>query len=83
MDGDLERGVYGCKNCHGDNGKGKSAENHLFPVLAGQNKDYLVKQLMDLKEGRRTNDPAGMMADIAKGLSEEEIDNLAEYLAGL
>ena len=83
MEGNLEKGVYGCKNCHGENGKGKAAENHLFPVLAGQNKDYLVKQLMDLKEGRRTNDPAGMMGDIAKGLSAEEIDNLAEYLSGL
>lgn len=83
MEGNLEKGVYGCKNCHGENGKGKAAENHLFPVLAGQNKDYLVKQLIDLKEGRRTNDPAGMMGDIAKGLSAEEIDNLAEYLSGL
>lgn len=83
MEGNLDKGVYGCKNCHGENGKGKSAENHLFPVLAGQNKDYLVKQLMDLKEGRRTNDPANMMGDIAKGLSADDIDNLTEYLSGL
>ena len=83
MEGNLDKGVYGCKNCHGENGKGKSAENHLFPVLAGQNKDYLVKQLMDLKESRRTNDPAGMMGDIAKGLSADDIDNLTDYLSGL
>lgn len=83
MEGNLEKGVYGCKNCHGEAGKGKSAENHLFPVLAGQNKEYLVKQLMDLKESRRTNDPAGMMGDIAKGLSAEDIDNLTEFLSGL
>ncbi len=83
MEGNPQKGVYGCKNCHGENGKGKSAENHLFPVLAGQNKDYLVKQLMDLKESRRTNDPAGMMGDIAKGLSADDIDSLTEYLSGL
>jgi cytochrome c553 len=82
-DGNLEKGVYGCKNCHGDTGKGKSAENHLFPVIGGQNKDYLVKQLQDLKAGRRTNDPAGMMGDIAKGLSDDEIEAVAEYLSGL
>ncbi len=83
MEGNLEKGVYGCKNCHGENGKGKSPDNHLFPVIAGQNKDYLVKQLMDLKEGRRTNDPAGMMSDIAKGLSADDIENLTDYLSGL
>lgn len=83
MEGNLEKGVYGCKNCHGENGKGKSPDNHLFPVIAGQNKDYLVKQLMDLKEGRRTNDPAGMMGDIAKGLSPDDIENLADYLSSL
>lgn len=82
-DGNLEKGVYGCKNCHGETGKGKSADNHLFPVIGGQNKEYLVKQLQDLKAGRRSNDPAGMMADIAKGLSDDEIDAVSEYISGL
>lgn len=82
-DGNLDKGVYGCKNCHGENGKGKSPENHVFPVLGGQNKEYLVKQLQDLKAGRRNNDPAGMMGDIAKGLSDDEIDAVAEYASTL
>jgi cytochrome c553 len=82
-EGNPTAGVYGCKNCHGENGKGKSPDNHLFPVIGGQSKDYLVKQLQDLKAGTRNNDPAGMMGDIAKGLTKEDIEAVAEYVSGL
>lgn len=83
MDGNPKTGVYGCVNCHGQNGKGKSPDVAVFPVIGGQHKDYIVKQLKDFKEGRRTNDPAGMMTDIAKKLSDSEMDALANYLSSL
>ena len=83
LDGNVKTGVYGCVNCHGKDGKGKSPTVSLFPVIGGQQKAYLVKQLNDLKSGKRQNDPAGMMAAIAKKLSDKEINALAEYLAGL
>jgi len=76
-------GVYGCKNCHGEKGRGKAPDNHLFPVIGGQNKAYLVKQLKDLKAGVRTNDPAGMMNDIAKKLTDKQIEAVSEYIANL
>ena len=82
-DGNPKTGVYGCVNCHGKNGKGKGPTIALFPVIGGQQKAYLVKQLKDLKSGKRKNDPAGMMADIAKKLSDKEIQAVAEYLSGL
>ncbi len=80
-EGNPKTGVYGCINCHGERGKGKSASNSVFPVIGGQHKDYLVKQLKEFREGVRSNDPAGMMAGIARNLSDEEIDAVAEYLA--
>lgn len=80
--GNLKTGLYGCINCHGKNGKGKSKTNSLFPVVGGQQKADLIKQLKDLKSGKRANDPAGMMQDIAKKLSSKDIENVAEYLAG-
>ena len=83
VDGNPKTGVYGCVNCHGKNGKGKGPTISLFPVIGGQQKAYLVKQLKDLKSGKRKNDPAGMMADIAKKLSDKEIQAVAEYLSGL
>jgi len=83
LKGDPKAGVYGCVNCHGKDGKGKSKSNSLFPVIGGQNKPYLIKQLTNLKAGTRTNDPAGMMPDIAKKLSEAQIKALAEYISSL
>jgi len=74
-------GAYGCINCHGEKGKGKSANNYMFPMVGGQHKDYLVKQLTAFKSGERTNDPSGMMADIARKISAEEIEAVSEYLA--
>jgi cytochrome c553 len=82
-EGNPDTGLYACANCHGENGKGKSETNNVFPVIGGQTKDYIVKQLKDLRSGDRHNDPAGMMGNIAKKLSDEEIDAVAEYVSGL
>jgi len=83
IEGNIATGVYGCINCHGENGKGKSPNNALFPLIGGQHKDYLVKQLTDFKKGERKNDPSGMMADIAKLMTNAEIEAVSEYLSGL
>lgn len=80
--GNPKAGVYGCINCHGKNGKGKSKSNSLFPIIGGQQKAYIMKQLNNFKSGTRKNDPAGMMGDIAKKLSKNDIENVAEYLSG-
>ncbi len=82
--GNKKLGSYGaCVRCHGEKGKGKGKNNSLFPIIGGQQKAYLVKQLKDFKSGKRANDPAGMMAMVAKGLSNKEIEAVAEYAAGL
>ena len=78
-----DKNVYGCVNCHGERGKGKAPNISVFPVIGGQHRDYLIKELTDLRAGTRANDPAGMMQNIAKGLSDEEIKALANYLSGL
>jgi len=83
LNGNPRTGLYGCVNCHGQNGKGKSATNQIFPVIGGQHKDYLVKQLKDFRKADRTNDPANMMMDIAKKLSDAEINAVTDYLASL
>jgi cytochrome c553 len=80
-EGNVKTGVYACVNCHGESGKGKSASVSTFPVIGGQHRDYLVKQLKEFREGVRANDPAGMMSAIAKNLSDKEIEAVAEYLS--
>lgn len=42
--------TYRCNACHGQNGQGT---NPLFPKLAGQNSEYLVRQIMNFKTGVR------------------------------
>ncbi|MDH5217606.1 MAG: cytochrome c4 [Gammaproteobacteria bacterium] len=78
--GNPRTGLYGCINCHGKSGKGKSKNNHVFPIIGGQTRDYIAKQLKDFRSATRKNDPANMMMDIAKKLSDKEIDALADYL---
>ncbi len=81
-EGNVKTGVYACINCHGESGKGKSATISVFPVIGGQHRDYLVKQLKDFRGGVRANDPGGMMSGIAKNLTDKEIESVAEYLSG-
>jgi len=52
--------------------------NPLRPFLVGQNRRYLVKQLKDFREGRRT-DP--VMAPMASALSNQNIEALAVFYA--
>lgn len=79
--GNPKTGVYGCINCHGERGKGKSEAISQFPRIGGQHRDYIIKNLTDFKKGNRSNDPAGMMNAIAKKLSDSEIKAVAEYLS--
>ena len=80
-EGNPANGVYGCINCHGPKGTGRDQSISQFPRLVAQHKEYLVKQLNDFKSGTRGNDPAGMMSDIAKKLTDAEINAVSEYLA--
>jgi cytochrome c553 len=83
LKGDTARAVIGCVNCHGTNGKGKLPATSMFPVIGGQHKDYLRKQIINFREKDRTNSASGVMNNITKLLNDEEIDALADYISGL
>jgi len=82
-EGNPATGLYACVNCHGERGKGKAPNISVFPRIGGQHRDYILKELSDFQAGTRSNDPAGMMSDIAKKLSEDEKKAVAEYLSTL
>lgn len=67
-----------CAMCHLG---GFSGQNEI-PRVAGQQYDYVVKQLKDFKARTRTND-AGNMTSVAQTLSETDIENLGHYIASL
>lgn len=66
-----------CAACHGADGV---AQMDIYPNLAGQKAAYLVKQLKAFKAGER-NDP--IMAPMAMPLSDQDMEDLAAYYAGL
>jgi cytochrome c553 len=66
-----------CAGCHGANGV---STNPMWPSLAGQKAYYLAKQLRDFRDGKRHNP---VMAPMAKGLSDQDIENLAAYYSSL
>lgn len=67
-----------CTMCHLG---GFSGQNEI-PRVAGQQYDYIVKQMRDFKARTRTND-AGNMTSVAQGLSDEDIENIAHYITSL
>lgn len=62
-----------CTGCHGPAG---ISVNPLWPNLAGQQQQYLVKQITDFRDGQR-QDP--LMAPLAQGLTDQDIADLAAY----
>lgn len=76
--GDWKRQLPGCVQCHGPGGNGIGEH---FPPLAGQPASYLAGQLAAWRDGSRRNDPNQLMVDVAKALSDSEVQALASYFA--
>lgn len=66
-----------CIACHGSNG---IAVIDTYPNLAGQHAAYLELSLRAYRDGSRRNP---LMSPVAKGLSEQDIADLAAYFASL
>lgn len=72
--GDASRGVTACMSCHGAAGNSTITQN---PKLSAQHEAYTAKQLTEFANGQR-KDP--IMASIAKGMTEQEVRDVAAYL---
>lgn len=64
-----------CAGCHGPDGNSAVPD---FPNLAGQQKTYLLREMLDYKEGRRHSD---VMVPLMTPLSQEDMSKLADYYA--
>jgi cytochrome c553 len=76
--GIAEKSVAACAGCHGPAGAGMPAQ---YPRIGGQHQDYAVAQLTAFRSAARKN--STQMTTIAKRMSDEEINAVADYIAGL
>ena len=76
--GIADKNVPACASCHGPNGAGIPAQ---FARLGGQHQEYTTAQLVSFRNGTRKN--SIQMTTISKRLSDEEMQAVADYIAGL
>jgi cytochrome c553 len=76
--GIAEKNVPACAGCHSPNGAGIPAQ---FPRIAGQHQEYTIAQLTNFRTGTRSN--SAQMTAIGKRMSDEEMQAVADYIAGL
>jgi cytochrome c553 len=85
-------GTTACIACHGPKGNGIPVAK--FPQISKQHATYTTKQLKDFRQvainaqtasntASRSNDYEAMMQNVAKNLTNAEIEALAQYIAGL
>jgi cytochrome c553 len=65
-----------CFTCHGTDGRSVGG---IPPTLAGQDRNHLLRQLMDFKTGKR---PATLMHQQAKGYTDQQLEAIAGHFAG-
>ena len=65
-----------CSNCHGT--EGRTVEGSAIPSLVGMPKDYMLLQMKAFKDGSR---PATVMHQITKGLTDAQVNTIANYYA--
>ena len=65
-----------CVGCHG-----VTAEGGVGPKLRGKSKEYLVQKLKGYRDGQQFGPMTSMMAPNVANFSDQEIEEVAEYLA--
>ncbi|CAG0979267.1 cytochrome subunit of sulfide dehydrogenase [Burkholderiales bacterium] len=64
-----------CANCHGTNGMTQGTD---VEPLAGKPKDELVRKVQEFKQGKK---PGTIMPQLAKGLTDAQIELMAGWFA--
>ena len=68
--------VQACATCHGKDAEGSA----VFPRLAGQHSEYIIKQLVLFKSSLREGSNALIMHNISTGISFEQMQAVGAYL---
>lgn len=80
-DGEKLYAQKACATCHGPTGNEPILPT--YPKIGGQNLDYLVRQMNDIKSGARDNGASVAMRVLINDLDDADIDAIAKYLSEL
>lgn len=69
-----------CLTCHGKNGDGNKEK--FYPVIAGQHYKYLLRQMTNIRDGKRRNANPDMVK-IIKKYSDADLVAISAYQASL
>ena len=81
-DGDYKAGkikAYTCSGCHGIVGYNNTYPTYHVPRIGGQNQEYIVIALKAFRTGERQHKSMNLQAE---ALSDQDIEDIAVYLAG-
>lgn len=70
-----------CIACHGKDAKTPIQPN--YPKIAGQNAEYALQQMKDIKSGARSNGQTAAMKGVMHLVNDEEMKILADWLSKL
>lgn len=80
---DIEAGqryFYTCTGCHGIPGYNNVYPTYKVPMIGGQNELYIINALKAYKNGTRQHETMQVQAE---SMSEQDIINVAAYLANM
>ena len=79
---DLDRGrtlyVNDCASCHGDSGEGD--EGKFYPRVSGQHYAYLLREGIEIRDGRRRN-ANPKMVKVVKAYSDADMRAVSDYMS--
>jgi len=79
---DKGKAIFGkeCTTCHGEQGQGNAQK--FYPMVASQHYLYVLRQMEQIKDGKRRN-AHPKMVKVIKIHSEQELQALADYMSRL
>ena len=75
----IDQRLIACAACHGKQGEG-IRQNEYYPRIAGKPAEYLYRQLVNFRDGRRTYP---QMVYLVRHLSDEYLREIATYYSKL
>ncbi|NEV63720.1 c-type cytochrome [Thiorhodococcus minor] len=70
-----------CHTCHGD--RPSEPILPLYPKLSGQSSEYLLQQMKDIRDGKRTNGLSAAMKAVVGSVTDEEFEIISNWLSTL